>query len=68
MAGLATVSASALLLTACGAAPEAGTTSSAGATDYTGCIVSDSGGFDDQSFNQSSTRVWKRLKPIWASR
>ena len=51
---------SALVLTACGAAPEATPTGSAsgsapaGASDFTGCIVSDSGGFDDRSFNQSS--------------
>jgi basic membrane protein A len=62
MAGLATVSASALLLTACGAPPEAGSTSSAGASDYTGCIVSDSGGFDDQSFNQSSYEGLKKTE------
>ncbi|MDQ0676242.1 basic membrane protein A [Pseudarthrobacter siccitolerans] len=62
MAGLATVSASALLLTACGAAPEAGSTSSAGASNYTGCIVSDSGGFDDQSFNQSSYEGLKKTE------
>ncbi len=55
---------SALVLTACGAAPEAapsgsaaptsGASAPAGAADFTGCIVSDSGGFDDRSFNQSS--------------
>lgn len=46
---------SALALSACGAAPEE--SSSAGKyPDYTGCIVSDSGGFDDQSFNESSYR------------
>lgn len=50
---------SALALTACGAAPEASPSSAAssshaGAADYTGCIVSDSGGFEDRSFNQSS--------------
>ncbi|MDN6331778.1 MAG: BMP family ABC transporter substrate-binding protein, partial [Micrococcaceae bacterium] len=50
---------SALVLTACGAAPDSGGDDSAasshpGAADYTGCIVSDSGGFDDRSFNQSS--------------
>ncbi|WP_165802630.1 BMP family ABC transporter substrate-binding protein [Arthrobacter sp. Bz4] len=51
---------SALLLAGCGAAPEdtAGSDESAEATaasiDYTGCIVSDQGGFDDESFNQSS--------------
>ena len=50
---------SALVLTACGAAPDSGggdsnASSHPGAADYTGCIVSDSGGFDDRSFNQSS--------------
>ncbi|KAA0973499.1 BMP family ABC transporter substrate-binding protein [Paeniglutamicibacter gangotriensis] len=49
---------SALVLTACGAAPEAAPSASGsaptGASDFTGCIVSDSGGFDDRSFNQSS--------------
>ncbi|MFC7403119.1 BMP family protein [Citricoccus sp. GCM10030269] len=57
---------SALLLAGCGAAPEEGgggsgaeTASDAPAvgsdnSDYTGCIVSDAGGFDDRSFNQSS--------------
>ena len=52
-AGAASVSAAALLLTGCGPAPEAGSPT-ATASDYSGCIVSDSGGFDDQSFNQSS--------------
>lgn len=55
----AVLGASALALTGCGAAPEAAPTSAAGsapagAADYTGCIVSDSGGFEDRSFNQSS--------------
>ncbi|MFB9074284.1 BMP family protein [Citricoccus parietis] len=55
---------SGLLLAGCGAAPEedgatAGSASDAPAvdtdnSDYTGCIVSDQGGFDDRSFNQSS--------------
>ncbi|WP_416235532.1 BMP family lipoprotein [Pseudarthrobacter sp. C1] len=62
MAGVATLGASALVLTACGAAPEAGSTSTAGASDYTGCIVSDSGGFDDQSFNQSSYEGLKKAE------
>ncbi|MFD0759432.1 BMP family protein [Arthrobacter ulcerisalmonis] len=62
MAGVATLSASVLLLSACGAAPEAGSGSSAGASDYTGCIVSDSGGFDDQSFNQSSYEGLKKAE------
>ena len=62
MAGVATLGASALLLTACGAAPEAGSPSTAEASDYTGCIVSDSGGFDDQSFNQSSYEGLKKAE------
>lgn len=61
MAGMATVGATALLLTACGAAPETGGSTEA-ATDYTGCIVSDSGGFDDQSFNQSSYEGLKKAE------
>ena len=32
------------------------------ASDYTGCIVSDSGGFDDQSFNQSSYEGLKKAE------
>jgi len=47
---------SALVLTACGAAPEEGGGASNASSDYLGCIVSDSGGFDDQSFNESSFR------------
>ncbi|MGO1885230.1 MAG: BMP family lipoprotein [Citricoccus sp.] len=54
---------SGLLLAGCGAAPEEAGSGSAGSdapavgtdnSDYTGCIVSDAGGFDDRSFNQSS--------------
>ncbi|MEO5317009.1 BMP family ABC transporter substrate-binding protein [Arthrobacter sp. CC3] len=62
MTGVATAGAAALLLTGCGAAPEAGSTASATASDYTGCIVSDSGGFDDQSFNQSSYEGLKKAE------
>lgn len=53
--GLATamIGISALALSACGAAPEE-SGASAENSDYIGCIVSDSGGFDDQSFNESS--------------
>lgn len=48
----------ALALAACSAAPEESPTSSATATEtaapaYKACMVSDSGGFDDKSFNQS---------------
>ncbi len=56
--GTVALGATALLLTGCGQAPApAGGGSTAGgdaAAKYLGCIVSDSGGFDDQSFNQSS--------------
>ncbi len=48
---------SALLLSGCGAAPEEDNDSSDAAgsanSDFTACMVSDSGGFDDRSFNQS---------------
>ncbi|BCW44070.1 BMP family ABC transporter substrate-binding protein [Arthrobacter sp. StoSoilB5] len=53
MAGIATAGAAALMLSGCGQAPDAGS-GAATKSDYIGCIVSDSGGFDDQSFNQSS--------------
>ncbi len=61
MAGVATAGAAALLLTGCGAAPEASTATNTAST-YTGCIVSDSGGFDDQSFNQSSYEGLKKAE------
>ncbi|GAA4417289.1 BMP family ABC transporter substrate-binding protein [Georgenia halophila] len=50
----------ALALTACGAAPEeeqtggGGETTAGGASDFTACLVSDAGGWDDRSFNQSA--------------
>ena len=48
---------SALLLSGCGAAPEDDAASSgaaaSGNSDFLACMVSDSGGFDDRSFNQS---------------
>jgi basic membrane protein A len=62
VAGLATMGATALVLAGCGAPPEAGSGPTAGASDYTGCIVSDSGGFDDQSFNQSSYEGLKKAE------
>src|SRR3954469_895707 len=49
--------ASAMVLAGCGAPPAESAPSgsaAAGASDYLGCIVSDQGGFDDRSFNQSS--------------
>ena len=53
-AGMALVGISALTLAGCAAAPEAGAGGSAapGASDFTACMVSDEGGFDDKSFNQ----------------
>lgn len=49
---------SALALAACGSAPDDSDSDASGAagggSDFLGCIVSDDGGFDDQSFNQTS--------------
>ncbi|WP_030015870.1 BMP family lipoprotein [Curtobacterium sp. S6] len=50
----ALVSASALVLTGCAPAPDQDADIANDRSDYTGCIVSDSGGFDDRSFNQNS--------------
>ncbi|MGR0158510.1 BMP family lipoprotein [Paenarthrobacter nitroguajacolicus] len=61
MAGVATLGAAALLLTSCGQAPDAGS-GAATKSDFLGCIVSDSGGFDDQSFNQSSFEGLKKAE------
>ncbi|HET8867850.1 MAG TPA: BMP family ABC transporter substrate-binding protein [Agrococcus sp.] len=56
MRGSAVALGAALLLAGCAAAPEAPTGSEPAAeeptVDITPCIVSDSGGFDDRSFNQ----------------
>lgn len=53
LGGLATLGVVALLA-ACAPAPTASTSDSAAASDFLPCIVSDFGGFDDKSFNQSS--------------
>ncbi|MFD2674616.1 BMP family lipoprotein [Gulosibacter bifidus] len=46
---------SSLTLSGCGAAPgEPGASGNANASDFTACMVSDEGGFDDRSFNQLS--------------
>jgi basic membrane protein A len=55
----------ALALAACGSAPEdEATTAGAGETaatvDYKACMVSDSGGFEDKSFNQSGAEGLER--------
>ncbi|HET7414997.1 MAG TPA: BMP family ABC transporter substrate-binding protein [Arthrobacter sp.] len=58
--GAAVLGVSALLLAGCGEAPPSSEGNGNGGgeananSDYLGCIVSDSGGFDDRSFNQSS--------------
>ena len=56
--------AAALALAACGAAPEETTepaeAGGAAESDFTACIVSDAGGFDDRSFNQLSYEGAKR--------
>jgi basic membrane protein A len=54
--GLALVGSSALLLAGCAAPPEEtdGGGNAAADSDFTPCIVSDFGGFDDKSFNQIS--------------
>jgi basic membrane protein A len=49
--GLALIGASALVLTGCAAAPEGDDETNA-ASDFLPCMVSDSGGFDDHSFNE----------------
>lgn len=51
----------ALSLTACGAAPT-DSTSGGDASDYVACMVSDEGGFDDQSFNQSGKEGMDQAK------
>jgi basic membrane protein A len=51
LSGLALIGTSALLLAGCAAAPEADDTAAEG-SDFLPCMVSDSGGFDDKSFNQ----------------
>lgn len=67
----AVVAASALALAACSSAPEeAPTTSATGdstaapaeSVDYKSCMVSDFGGFDDKSFNQSGFDGLKRAE------
>jgi len=54
----------ALTLAACGSAPEDDATATAGAggSDFKACMVSDEGGFDDKSFNQSGAEGLERAK------
>ena len=54
LGGLALIGASALVLAGCAAAPEEDAPEEAEALDFTPCIVSDEGGWDDKSFNESA--------------
>ena len=63
--------AAALVLTACASAPKATTTTapsagagatSAAAVNYKACMVSDAGGFEDKSFNQSGAEGLDKAK------
>lgn len=55
----------ALALSACGTPPEENSDSGGGASlssDYMACMVSDSGGFDDKSFNESGYNGLKAIE------
>lgn len=52
VSGIALVGASAIVLAGCAAPPESTGDGTAAASDFIPCMVSDSGGFDDNSFNQ----------------
>ena len=58
----------ALALAACGAAPEddettgGGDDTAGGNSDFSACMVSDAGGFDDQSFNQAGFEGLEQAK------
>ncbi|MBN9238712.1 MAG: BMP family ABC transporter substrate-binding protein [Leifsonia sp.] len=52
LGGIALIGSSALVLAGCAAAPEAPEEGGDAAVDFTPCMVSDLGGFDDKSFNQ----------------
>jgi len=52
LSGLAILGASALVLSGCASAPEGTPSDGPSASDFLACMVSDSGGFDDKSFNQ----------------
>ncbi|HEY0617060.1 MAG TPA: BMP family ABC transporter substrate-binding protein, partial [Kribbella sp.] len=52
--GLAIMGVLTLGVAACGSKPASNTPAAGGHTDFNACMVSDSGGFDDKSFNQTS--------------
>lgn len=57
-----------LLTTSCAAAPSLEEENKQSNSDYTGCIVSDSGGFDDRSFNQNSYEGLMKAKADYGIR
>nr|WP_218853646.1 BMP family ABC transporter substrate-binding protein [Schumannella luteola] len=59
LAGLATLGASVLVLTGCASAPSDSGDSSA-KSDFLPCMVSDDGGYDDHSFNESGLEGLKK--------
>lgn len=63
-AGLA-IAGTAILLAGCGAAPEEGTPGGTGAPeaadDFVPCLISDEGGWNDRSFNQSAKEGMDRI-------
>lgn len=63
---LAMVGALATVAAGCGSAPETassgGSGSSTGGSDFLGCMVSDAGGFNDQSFNESGAKGLQAAK------
>lgn len=58
----ALAAASALLLSACGEAPEESSGAGGEGSDFKACMVSDSGGWDDKSFNQSGREGLNQAK------
>lgn len=63
---LAMVGALATVAAGCASAPDAsssgGSSSSGGGSDFLGCMVSDAGGFNDQSFNESGFKGLQAAK------
>jgi basic membrane protein A and related proteins len=58
------VVAAGLLATACGSSPSSSSTSTSASGKFLGCMVTDTGGIDDKSFNQSS---WEGMQAAAAA-
>ena len=56
LAGITAAAGLLIALAGCGSAPEANPTGSgdAGAADFLPCLISDAGGWNDKSFNESA--------------